>query len=295
MPTTQKSDLIIPEVFAEEFVKGIAGMNVLNGSGVFSTNTGLQSGGVSGVGQDVTIPYFDSVGKAQEVPAGGALVPKKQTMSSEKATVRHIGDAISMSGWAQKAKTTGRSIYDIGIEQLRMSLAAKLEDMCMDAIVARAVAASMVADGSGGTFARTTPASVLKLLGDELELGGMPALWAMNSKVYWDLAGLEDTTNRTLFTPAQGEMLARLGGVPVKMSDRSTMLVPSTSPQQYYSPLAKRNAGAIWIDNTALSIEIDRDSLADADMLVCHVYCVVHVYSVMNGGTKCGVAAVKTQ
>ena len=139
-----------------------------------------------------------------------------------------------MSGWAQKAKTTGRSIYDIGIEQLR-SLAAKPEDMCMDAIVARAVAASMVADGSGGTLARTTPASVLPLLGDEL-FGGMPALWAMNSKVYWDLAGPRTPPTARFSRPPRGGCSRGLGGVPVKMSDRSTMLVPSTSPQQLLQP-----------------------------------------------------------
>lgn len=294
MPTTQKSDLIIPEVFAEEFVKGIAGMNVLNGSGVFSVNTGLQSGGSNGVGQDVTIPYFESIGKAQEIPAGGAITPKKQTMSQEKATVMHLGDAISMSGWAQRAKSTGRSLYDVGLEQLRAGLAAKLEDICMDRLVARATAASMIADETTNTFLRTTPAKVFKLFGDELELGGGPALWAMNSKVYWDAAGLEDTTNRTLFTPAQGEMLARLGGVPIRMTDRATIL-PTSSPQDYYSPLAKRGAGAIWIDNAAVSIEMDRDSLADADLLIYHVYLVVHVYSVMNGGTKPGVAMAKTR
>jgi len=294
MPTTQKSDLIIPEVFAEELTKGIAGMNVLNGSGVFSLNTGLQSGGAQGVGQDVTIPYFESIGKAQQVAAGGALSPKKQSMSSEKGTVLHLGDAISMSGWAQRAKSTGRSLYDVGIEQLRAGLVAALEDICMTRIIDRATAASMIVDETTNTFGRTTPAKVLKLFGDELEVGGPPALWAMNSKVYWDVAGLEDTTNRTLFTPAQGEMLARLGGVPVRMTDRSTML-PTSSPQDYYSPLAKRGAGAIWIDNQAISIEIDRDSLADADLLVYHVYCVVHVYSVMNGGTKAGVAMAKTR
>ena len=110
MSTTQRSDLVLPSILAEEFSKGIAGMEVLNGSGVFTVNPGLQAG-INEVGNNVTVPYFESIGKAQSVPAGGALTPKKLTMSSETATVLHIGDAVSVAGWAKKAKQTGRALY----------------------------------------------------------------------------------------------------------------------------------------------------------------------------------------
>ena len=78
----------------------------------------------------------------------------------------------------------------------------------------------------------------------------------MNSKVHWDPPGLEDTTNRTLSRPPRARCSRGLGGAEDERPlDDARAEHP---PQQYYSPLAKRNAGAIWIDNTALSIEIDR-------------------------------------
>jgi len=290
--TTQKSDLILPTLLAEEFSKGIAGMEVLEGSGVFTVNPGLQAGNTN-VGDDVTVPYFESIGKAQQVPAGGALTPKKLNMSSEKGTVIHIGDAVSTSGWAARAKQTGRSLYDVAREQLVAGFKAKIEDLMVDSLITRAVGKSMVYDGSGATFAIADIVGLQKLFGDELASRGGLRLWAMQSKPYWDAAQLADTTNRPLLTNVAGEELMRLGGKPVAMSDRSTLLVPSTSPQQYYTLAAKAGAGAIWY-NANITIESDRDSLADDDMLMYHVYLVVHTYGTMPAGTKCGVAAAKT-
>jgi hypothetical protein len=105
MSTTERSDLILPSILAQEFSKGIAGMEVLQGSGIFTVNPGLQAGGTE-VGNDVTVPYFDSIGKAQSLAVGAALTPKKLSMSSETGTVVHLGDAVSVGGWAAKAKVT---------------------------------------------------------------------------------------------------------------------------------------------------------------------------------------------
>jgi len=293
MTTTQRSDVIYPSVLADEFSKGIAGLNVFNGSGVFTVNPGLQAG-PKAVGNDVTVPYFESIGKAQQIPAGGALTPKKLTMSSETATVLHVGDAVSTSGWAARAKATGRDLYEVAREQLLAGFAATVEDLMVDRLITRAVAASMVYDGSAATFAVADIVGTQQKFGDELASSGGIRMWAMQSKPYWDAAQLADTTNRPLLVNVAGEDLARMGGKPVMLSDRSSLLVPSTSPQQYYTVAAKAGAGAIWYD-TSVTIESDRDSLADNDLLIYHVYLVVHAYGTMAGGTKAGVAACKTR
>jgi hypothetical protein len=126
-----------------------------------------------------------------------------------------------------------------------------------------------------------------------LSNGGI-RLWVMNSKPYWDLAGLSDSTGRPLMVQVPGEELLRLGGKPVMLSDRSGYLVPSTSPQQYYTLGAKKDAGAMWF-NGDVSIEMDKDILADDTVLAYHVYLVVHTYSVMPGGTKAGVGGFKSR
>lgn len=293
MSTTQRSDLVLPSILAEEFSKGIAGMEVLNGSGVFTVNPGLQAGSTE-VGNNVTVPYFESIGKAQSVPAGGALTPKKLTMSSETATVLHVGDAVSVNGWARKAKQTGRDLYEVAVEQLLAGFQAKLEDVMIDSLVARAVAASMIYDGSAAIVSSTCLAEGQKVFGDELMSNGGIRLWVMNSKPYWDLATLADSTGRPLMVQVPGEELQRLGGKPVMLSDRSGYLVSGSSPQAYYTIGAKQNAGAVWF-NGDVSIEMDKDILADDVVMAYHVYLVVHTYSVMAGGTKAGVGGFKSR
>lgn len=293
MSTTNRSDLILPSILAEEFAKDIAGMEVLSSSGVFSVNPGLQAGS-SEVGNNITVPYFESIGKAQQVAVGGALTPKKLSQTSETATVIHLGDAVSINGWAARAKQTGRDLYDVAREQLLAGFRAKLEDLMIDSIVARAVAASMVYDGSAATVSTTDIVEGQKVFGDELASNGGIRMWIMNSKPYWDLASLVDTTNRPLMVNVPGEELARFGGKPVMMSDRASYLVSGSSPQAYYTIGAKASAGAVWF-NGNVTIESDRDILSDDDVLAYHVYLAVHTYSCMPGGTKCGVGGFKSR
>lgn len=287
--STQTTDLIVPSVLAEEFAKGIAGANVLDGTGIFTVNPGFQ-GGKEQVGNDITVPYFESLGKAQQIPRRGALTPKTLEMSDETAICIHIGDAVSISGWAARAKFLGRDLHEVAAEMLVAGFKAKIEDLCMDALIARAIAASMVYDGSAGIFNRAAIVGLQQKFGDELAQGGGLAGWAMQSKPYWDAANISDSTGRPLLTESPGEALLRMGGKPVMMSDRASLLVPTTTPQQYYTVGAKKGAGAIWF-NEGIKIEGDRDMLADDDLLAYHVYLVVHVYGTMAAGTKAGVAA----
>ena len=292
MAITQTSDLVIPEILAEEFAKGIAGMNVLEGTGVFSVNPGLAQGSVDSIGEKVKVPYFESIGKAQTVPEGGALTPKRLSQGSEEGTLICLGDAVAIGDWAKRVKAQGKSLYTEAVRQLMAGFKASLEDKCMDALVARAVAGSMVYDGSSATFDVDAIVETQKLFGDELAMGGGIRLWAMQSKPYWDAATLADSTGRPLMVQTPGEDLMRIGGKPVAMSDRSS-LIAGSGPTKYYSVAAKQAAGAVWF-NQSVQIETARDPLAGVDLIVYRVFLVVHAYSVMASGTKPGVAAAKT-
>lgn len=293
MATTARSDLILPDILAEEVVKGVAGMNGLDGSGVLLINPGLQAG-PNEVNNSVTVPYFDSLGEAEEVAENGALTPVKMTQSSESATVVRFGKAVSIGGLAKRAKTSGLDIYTVASGMITTMIRRKLDALALDRLAARAVSASMVYDGSAASASTTSIVGTYKLFGDEIEGAGDVALWVMNSKVYWDSATLADSTGRPLFTPAIGDRLASLNGVMAKMSDKTNLQVAATSPQQYHSLLCKRGAAAAWI-NENISIEIERDGLADTDVLIVNAYAVVHAYGTMPGGTKPGVASMKTR
>lgn len=294
MASTQRTDLIYPEVLAEEVQKGIAaGLPVLMNSRAVVMNPGLQNGR-GRVGSNIRVPYFNSTGKFQEIAEGGALTPKKLEQSSESGTVVHIGDAISVNALAEAVRASGKDIYQVAREMLLAGFVAKVDDILTARAAARAVAASMVYDGSGANVSDTAIVGTMKLFGDELTRP-RPALWLAPSGVTWDISALADTTGRKLYVPNAGQNVVQINGVPVEMSDKPDLSVASTSPQNYYSLLLKEGALALWIDSEGLSIEIDRDSLADDTLLVAHVYLVAHAYGTMAGGTKCGVAAMKTR
>lgn len=291
MATTARSDLILPDILAEEVLKGFTGMNALDGSGVVTMNPGLQAGS-SEVGNTVTVPFFDSIGEAEEVAENGALTPVKMTQSSETATVVRFGKAVSLGGLAKRAKSTGKDPYQIASMAILEMVRRKVDSLAIDRLVSRAVAASLVYDGSAATASVTDIIQALKGFGDELDNEEL-ALWIMNSKPYWDAASLADSTGRALFVPAQGERLAMISGAPVRMSNKSNLLVSSTSPQQYYSLACKRGAVACWF-NENVSVEITRDPLADTDVLIVNAYAVVHAYGTMPNGTKPGVSGFKS-
>lgn len=290
MGTTQRTNLIYPAVLQEEIQKGIAGVSVFAGSKAVVINPTLQNGRAR-QGSDITVPYFDSIGKAQVIPEGGAITPKRLTMSSESATVIHLGDAVSINALAEAVRVGGGDIYQKARDMIFAGIAAKAEDIIVQRLVSRVVAASMVYDGSAANVTPTAIVGTMKKFGDEL-VKPAPALWLMNSSVMWDLAQLSDSTGRPLYTQNAGTTPAAINNIPISMSDKGDLAL-GTTPAQYYSLLVKEGAVAVWMDSN-ITVEEDRDSLADDTLLVYHAYMVIHAYGVMAGATKAGVAAMKT-
>lgn len=292
MPITQRSDLILPDILAEEVMKGFTGNLLMSGTGAIVMNPGLQAT-VEDVGNTVTVPYFEDIGEAEEVPEGAAGTLDKLTQSSETATVVRLFKGISMTRLARIAKSSGRDIYEVASEMIRMAFVRKIDSIALARALARAAAGSMEYDGTGAAVSTTAIVETLKLFGEDLDNDSALAVWGMNPTVYWGAASLADTTGRTLFTPAQGERLARVGGVQVRMTGKEDMVVAGT-PTTYKSPLIKQGAIAAWTTDMPV-IDIERDPTADVDMIIANMYAVVHAYSVMPGSTRPGVAVMKTR
>lgn len=292
MATTQRSDLILPDILAEEVMKGFTGKLLMSGTGAIVMNPGLQASSDS-VGNTVTVPYFEDVGEAEIVPEGGAGTLDKLTQSSETATVVRLFKGISMTRLARIAKTSGRDIYEVGAEVIRVAFVRAIDTLALQRALAAATAGSMEYDGTSANVTATAIVETLKLFGEDLDDDNALAVWGMNPKVYWDAASLADTTGRTLFTPAQGERLARVGGVQVRMTGKTDMIVAG-SPTTYKSPLIKQGAIAAWTTDMPV-IDIERDPTADVDMVIANMYVVIHAYSAMPGSTRPGVAVMKTR
>lgn len=291
MATTNRSDLILPSILAEDVMKGFAGKLTMAASGAIIMSTGLQAG-ADQVGNTVTVPYFEDGGEAQVLTEGQAGSLDKISQSSETSTVVRLFKGFSMTALSRMAKASGRDIYDVAREKIQQAFARAVDTLALQRATARATAASMEYDGTGAIISTAGIVETLKLFGEELDDSSL-AVWAMNPKPYWDAAQLVDTTGRTLYTDVQGGRLTQIGGAPVRMTAKTDMVVAG-SPTTYKAVLCKRGALVMFM-NEQVVIDIERDPTADVDMLVANAYCVVHAYGTMPGGTKPGVAVLKTR
>jgi len=292
MATTLRNDLFIPEIIAEEVMKGFSGKLTMAASGAIVTNPSLEVGGRDRVGNTVTVPYVNDGGEADELPEGAAGSLDKLTMSTETAPVRRLYKAFSMTSLARDAKSTGRDANELAAEMLRSAFARKIDTIAMQVALTRATAGSMEYDGTAGLINPSVIVETLKLFGEELDDSQL-AVWAMNPKPYWDAAQITDSTGRALYTDVVGGRLSQLGGAPVRMTAKSDLVVAG-SPTTYKNLLIKRAAILAWL-NPSVKIDIDRDPTADVDLIIGNMYCVVHAYGTMPNGTKPGVAVLKTR
>lgn len=291
MATTFRSDLFIPEIIAEEVVKGFSGKLVMAASGAILVNPSLDRG-AGEVGNTITVPYVNDGGEAQVLTENAAGSLEKLSMSTDTSAVVRFFKGFSMTHLAQSAKSSGRDLNEIAAEQLQGAFARALDTLAMQRALAAATAGSMEHDGTAGLINPSVIVETLKLFGEELD-DSMLALWAMNPKTYWDAAQITDSTGRALYTDVVGGRLSQIGGAPVRMTAKSDLVVAG-SPTTYKSLLAKRGSILAWI-NPSVKVDIERDPTADVDMVIGNMYAVVHAYTVMPGGTRPGVAVLKTR
>jgi hypothetical protein len=74
MSTTNRSDLVLPSVLAEDILKGFSGKLTMRESGAMVVMMGLDAG-AQHVGNTVTVPYYEDGGEAQEVLSAGTATP----------------------------------------------------------------------------------------------------------------------------------------------------------------------------------------------------------------------------
>lgn len=291
MATTQRSDLILPDVLAEDVLKGFSGKLTMRESGSLVVLNGLEAG-ADHVGNSVTVPYYEDGGEAQEVAENGAGSLEKVTQSSETGTIVRLFKGFSVTSLASAAKSLGKDPYDVARDMIQLAFARKIDSLAVARGIERATSASMEYDGTAATVSTEAIVETLKLFGEELD-DQMLGVWAMNSKPYWDAARLADSTGRTLYTDVPGGRLRELGGAPVRMTAKSDLIVAG-SPTTYKSLLCKKSAIVCYM-NENVKIDLTRDPTADTNMIIANAYAVVHAYGTMPGGTKPGVAVMKTR
>lgn len=281
MAIIKNTDVIDREIL-ETSIRGAvaAGMNCLYGTQAAVVKTTLSKGRGS-EGDQVKVPYFGSLGEMEDIATdGSALTPKAFASTAELATVVHSGIAFEMTAWAQAGVDDP---YNEVARQAVESLRRRADKALIDAALTADVPMTLT---TGGSFSYDNFVNAKLLWGDEQD--DIAAL-CVHSKVYGAMLKLKDANLLPLLIDsAKDGGMPRILGVPVIVSDK---LVPDTTV--YPSLLLKKNSLVFWM-NGDVSLQTDRDILADADLGAIHVYHATHKYKRMPGLTKGGVVILKT-
>jgi HK97 family phage major capsid protein len=292
MPTTVRSDIVVPELLEQAIEGAFLGRTLLFGTGaVVRSNTlpGNKKGG-----DTVTIPYFSTLGDAETLAEGDALTPEKITESKETNVVIRIGKAFETTMWAQWA--AAGDPYKEASRQIDIIIARAQDQALIDRATA-ALPTAYVWDITG------TPGATLNfdVITDAAGIWGDQqddvVLLGVHSKVFRDLRKLKDSTGRPLLVDPEFSPLplgrpapATIWGIPIVVSDKCKVI--SGTPNQYESLLIKRSALALW-EMQAPVVKTGDDILAHTEILAVHHYFATHRYLRVQGSTHPGVIKIK--
>jgi hypothetical protein len=285
MTMTTVSSLLQPEVLADAVIAGLAGVNVLDGTGAGDIRMGMPN---RLVGSSVTVPYFASIGTWDQVTDESVgLTPAELTSSSETETVLHYGKAVDVNRFGSVGNPTDPY--------------AEAQRQILDSI-GKGVGALLIARALRNTAsewdAYTVNSSTRTINGDDIveaqalfgEEEEDVVLFACAPKIKKDLALLKNSGGDYLFKTGENGAPDRVMGVPVKTSAAIT-----ATASVYTSALIKRNALVAWFaDITDSDFHIQENPLTNSLVVAYHVYLAAHRYINLNGKTLPGVTHVKT-
>lgn len=294
------TDNIVPEVFAESVEAALGGQKALLGTDIVVEDRTLKAVKEQ-AGEDITVPYLNHIGVAEEVVPGVGLNPKVVTDDAEVSTLRQVGIAIKSKQLARLAALDDP--YTTGGEQAAQGIMQKLDLMLIEAATSTVLPATkktaigtwpLINDQYAGTPQLITPDHLVStrfLFGDEQKPGEFGG-YMFHSKVLQDLMSLKKTTGDFMYQEATDDTLPALAGRPIILSD--SMTKSSDTPPKYTSVLCKKGALALW---WKLKVEAlyGQDPYTGDEVLSLFVMVVIHRYRRMPGYTKPGVALLLTK
>jgi HK97 family phage major capsid protein len=291
MAFTKRSDVVIPEILIDAIQGEFAGKRLLYSTGAVVSNDSLP--GEKRGGDTVTIPYFGTLGEADDIlNEGDALTPEGINETKETATVIHSGKAFEATEWARMA--AAGDPYVEAARQLRIIMERRFDKALID-VATSALPSTYVNDVTGTPGQQLTydvVADSTGLWGDQQE---NIVLIGVHSKVYRDLLKLKDSTGRNLLTmPSYGPdgfKPAQIYGVPVVVSDKCKVI--AGTPNKYETLLIKSSALALWMQ-AAPKVMTGNDILADTSLVATHFYFATHRYKRVRGSTHPGIVKIVT-
>lgn len=293
MAFTRRSDQVIPELLVEAIQGEFVGATALYGSRAVIVNQSLP-GTVKG-GDSVTVPYFGTLGEAEDLNEGDALTPENLTATKETATCIHTGKAFSITEWSRWA-SYGDPYREAG-RQIREVIKRRWDKALIDKAAA-SVPTAYTLDVTGATNKNLTYDNMLNARQKWGDDQANIALIVMHSDMYFDVLKQKDLNGKPLVSAEtegpDGYQPARWAGAPIIISDKCPKTLTTGTTYQYESYVLKEKSLVIWANGTP-SVDTDKDILADAYIVATHHYFVPYRYLRAPGSAKSPVVKVVTQ
>jgi hypothetical protein len=208
----------------EDTVRGVfAGKNALAGSalataGAIIFNSRMPYGGPDWIGNEITIPYFGTLGDFADNPEDTAAVPKVLKSTNEKATIARSSLAFEVTRWAQHSGPTDADPYEECARQIQAAAVREMDRLC----IAKAVTTPLKKD----VYNASTPVyldwdtvtDARAMFGDEQE--GIVGL-VVHSRTESGMRKLRDSNGRPLLVDSMRDNeIPRFNGIPLVVSDR---------------------------------------------------------------------------
>jgi len=227
MATTIKTDIIIPDVFAEAVQGQLAQKTAFMGSplaslGVVVISDGMPAG-PNELNDLIKVPYFGTIGEFQANSTdGNSVTPTKLAMTSEQTQVGRDSLAFEATAWSQGAGKTmdGGDPYVEGARQVEGSATRAMDAAIITAALATGVYAASYYSSTSPQYLSYDMAvdAKGKYWNDEQE---DIAAMLIHSRTHVDLLKLKDASGRPmLVTPDGPNAVTRFLGLPIIISDR---------------------------------------------------------------------------
>jgi|WetSurMetagenome_2_1015567.scaffolds.fasta_scaffold32121_5 hypothetical protein len=224
MTGTLKGDVLVPEVLSETVRGKFAQKDVFRNSTLVRLGIlvpdGTLTAGQTEVGNEVTVPYFGTLGKfVLNDTDGSSVTPARLRQTSEKATVHRGSHAFQVSAWSRMGTRSQDDPYNEAAQQI-----ADAAGVYMDEVSIATAAAS------GAPKVSVYSATVPRLMDYDLvvdskltqgdEAGDIVGM-VVHSKTKADMLKLKSADSKPLLqlSQADGE-IDRFCGVPLVESDR---------------------------------------------------------------------------
>lgn len=227
MATTVVSDVLDPEILAENVQGAFAGKNAFMGSrltalGVIIVNGTMPVANANprAIGTKVSVPYWGNIGDFEEnVGDGTPATPRKIQQTVEDATIKRDTLAFEVTTWAQGnglVNENAGNAYSEATRQIMVAAERAIDKRCIDAAVAPGVYSLDISNSVNSTLTYDVLVdAALDGWGDESQDDYAALL--MHSQAHKDLLKLKDGTGNLLMDPNQPYVFF---GKPIVVSDR---------------------------------------------------------------------------